>query len=375
MRASVPRLGLGIGWRPELAALVLRRPDLGFVEVLAENLPLEGPLPLPLVAARRRGVSVVPHGLGLALGGAEPLDPARLDRLAFLAERLEAPLVSEHVAFVRAGGLEAGHLLPVARTRASLEVLVENVGRAVDRLPVPLALEPIATLFEWPDAEIDEGRFLRELLDRTGAYLLLDVANVHANCTNFGGDARAALRAMPLDRLAYVHVAGGVERGGLYYDTHRHAVAPEVIGLLGEVAAMAGPLPAVMLERDGDFPTLAEVDGELDTIGGAARLGEPNRFAPSRPRQRRGAASAAQRAEVAAGQAALVSALVDGGPVPGGFDADRLAAASAVLAGKHRHGAGRRAPRSDPDHMLRWPAWNRQSPTRSRSKRRARRPS
>jgi len=332
----LPRLGLGVGWRKELAPLVLRRPDLGFVEVLAEQVPVDGPLPLALVEARRRGLAVVPHGLGLSLGGADPPEPARLDRLARLAERLDAPLVSEHVAFVRAGGVEAGHLLPVARTRASLEVLVENVGWAVERLAVPLALEPIATLFEWPGPEMGEAEFLTELLERTGAWLLLDVANVHANAANLGFEPLALLRALPLHRLAYVHVAGGVERDGIYYDSHRHPVPHEVIGLLGEVAAMAGPLPAALLERDGDYPMLAETDAELDAIAGAARLGEPARSRTVTPRPRLCGATAAQRAEVAVGQAALVAAVLDGGRVPEGFDADRLAAASAVLAAKRR---------------------------------------
>ena len=61
-----------------------------------------------------RGVPVIPHGVRLSLGGAEPVDPARVAHLAGLRRALDAPLVSEHIAFVRAGGREAGHLLPRA---------------------------------------------------------------------------------------------------------------------------------------------------------------------------------------------------------------------------------------------------------------------
>jgi len=66
---------------------------------------------------------------------------------------VDAPLVSEHVAFVRAGGLEAGHLLPVPRSSEALEVLTAHVRTVQAELDVPLALEPIATLFDWPDDE------------------------------------------------------------------------------------------------------------------------------------------------------------------------------------------------------------------------------
>ena len=129
-------------------------------------------------------------------------------------ERLGAPLVSEHIAFVRAGGVEAGHLLPVPRSREAVDAVVANVRRTQAELDVPIALEPIAALFDWPDDELDEGAFLTEILDRTGALLLLDVANVYANARNRGTDPAALLDRLPLERIAYCHVAGGAEHDG-----------------------------------------------------------------------------------------------------------------------------------------------------------------
>src|SRR5262249_37416215 len=159
----------------------------------------------------------VPHGVSLSLGGAEPPDPSRLEALGRLAERLGAPLVSEHLAFVRAGGLESGHLLPLPRTREALEGVVGNVRRAQAALPVSLALENIAHLFEWPGGEMGEADFLAEVLERADVLLLLDVENVYANARNHGFDPLAFLERLPLKRLAYVHVAGGVLKHGLYH--------------------------------------------------------------------------------------------------------------------------------------------------------------
>ena len=161
-RMSEPRLGLGIGWRPELALLCERRADLGFVEITVENFADGAPLPRSLRRLQERGVVVIPHGISLSLGGAEPVDQARIDRLARMAERCAAPLASEHIAFVRAGGVEIGHLTPIPRTRASVDAVVANVRRVRETLGVPLALENIAALFEWPDAEMDESEFVRD---------------------------------------------------------------------------------------------------------------------------------------------------------------------------------------------------------------------
>ena len=271
MSAAMPLpLGLGIGWRPELATFILERQDLGFVEVVAESVPPGRPLPLMLEALRRRDLPVVAHGIRLSLGSAEGPGAGHVARLAATAERLGSPLVSEHIAFVRAGGIEAGHLLPLPRTKEALEVLVANVRAVQPDLPAPLALEPIASLMEWPAPEMTEAAFLTELLERTGAWLLLDVANLYANARNHGaGDPQALLDGIPLERVAYVHVAGGVEREGLYHDTHAHAVPPEVTELLATLARRQVP-PGVMLERDDSFPPEEELGAELDRIARAA---------------------------------------------------------------------------------------------------------
>lgn len=270
------RLGLGVGWRPEIALPIERRTDLGFIEVLAEDLDASVALPAPIGRLRRRGVAIVPHGVSLSLGGAEPPDRGRLNALVQLAECLGAPLVSEHIAFVRGGGLEAGHLLPLPRTRAALELVVANVREAKAALPVPLALENIASLFDWPNAELDEAAFLTELLERADVLLLLDLANVYANARNRGDDPRRFLDRIPLQRIAYVHVAGGAERDGLYHDTHAHAVPAAVFDLLTELAARAD-VPGVLLERDDRFPPDTELNGELDAISAALARGTAKR--------------------------------------------------------------------------------------------------
>ncbi|WDZ84177.1 DUF692 domain-containing protein [Micromonospora cathayae] len=267
-RAAAPA-GVGIGWRPEIAGFVADLPGLRFVEVVAESVTPTGPLPAGLAELRRWGVTVVPHGVRLSLGGVEPVDPARLAHLAAVTELLDAPLVSEHIAFVRAGGVEAGHLLPLPRTREAVDVVVGNVRRAQAELPVPIALEPIAALFDWPDDELDEAAFVTEILERTDAWLLLDIANVHANARNRDADPLALLDRLPLERVAYTHIAGGTEHAGLYHDTHTHPVPPAVFDLVREVCARHRP-PALLLERDGHYPPAETLRAELDALAAAA---------------------------------------------------------------------------------------------------------
>jgi uncharacterized protein len=281
MSRGFGNLGLGVGWRPELALAIDRHPGLGFVELTAENHDPSRSLVEPVRQLLERGMRVVVHGVGLSLGGAEPPGQERLALLAGLARMTGAPLVSEHVAFVRGGGQEAGHLLPVPRTRESLEVLVENVNAARAALPAPLALENIAALVEWPGAELSEAELFAQLLERTGCGLLLDLSNVLANARNHGLDPLAYLDRLPLDRLAYVHLGGGVEREGVYHDTHAHPLDSCSLDLLEELAARV-EVPGAMLERDDVFPAAPELAAELEAIRAAAERGAARRAPATR---------------------------------------------------------------------------------------------
>ncbi|GCB45255.1 DUF692 domain-containing protein [Streptomyces sp. NL15-2K] len=358
------RLGTGIGWRPEIADAVERMPGIDWVEVVAENV-CPGHLPQSLLRLRERGVTVVPHGVSLGLGGADRPDSGRLTALAERAEALNSPLLTEHIAFVRAGGpltasprLEAGHLLPVPRTRDALDVLCENVRIAQDALPVPLAVENIAALISWPGEEMTEGQFLYELADRTGVRLLIDVANLHTNHVNRGEDPAAALAELPLEAIAYVHVAGGFERDGVWHDSHAHPVPRPVLDILTDLASRVSP-PGVLLERDENFPEATELEGELEAIrealekGGAkattrttpaAPVTPPTTTAADAPTDPAADPTAPTRQRLALAQTALLSALVAGTPVPEGFDRVRLGMQARALAGKRADVVSKVAP-------------------------------
>ncbi|MBY8843685.1 DUF692 domain-containing protein [Streptomyces sp. SP2-10] len=311
------RLGTGIGWRPEIADAVERMPGIDWVEVVAENV-CPGHIPESLLRLRERGVTVIPHGVSLGLGGADHPDEGRLTALAERAQALGSPLVTEHIAFVRAGGaltasprLEAGHLLPVPRTRDALDVLCENVRIAQEALPVPLALENIAALFSWPGEELTEGQFLAELVERTGVRLLIDVANLHTNHVNRGEDPAQALAALPLEAIAYVHVAGGFERDGVWHDSHAHPVPRPVLDILTGLASRLAP-PGVLLERDENFPEPVELERELNAIREAVTTGRTRateaaageRRRPDRPAEDETATGRAAEDETATGRAA-----------------------------------------------------------------------
>lgn len=243
---------------------------------------------------------------------------------------------------------------------------------AQDSLPVPLALENIAALISWPGEELTEGQFLAELVERTGVQLLIDVANLHTNHVNRGEDPAKALDELPVEAIAYVHVAGGVEKDGVWHDTHAHPVTRPVLDVLAELRSRIAP-PGVLLERDDDFPPAEELAGELTAVratleaAGQARSGSTSRTGASghgvapaaSPVESAddtttaatgtratdtGVATDGARDRAAVAQAALLSALVAGTPAPEGFDHRRLGVQSRALAAKRADVVAKVAP-------------------------------
>jgi uncharacterized protein (UPF0276 family) len=275
---------VGIGWRREMSGdLLVQQDAVAFVEVTAEGCTT--PEALRETRGLREIWPVAVHGVKTSLGSAEGFDRDRARKLAKVARDVRGACVSEHVAFVQARGVEIGHLTGLPFTREAVNVVARNVAGLRRLLPdVPLLLENVAWAFRWPDDAMDEGDFHAEVVAATGCDLLLDVGNLYANALNCGRDPVELLGRYPLERVAMLHVAGGVYEEGFYFDTHAHPVPEGVFDLVARVLSTAGDVPMV-LERDARFPVFAELTAELARLAEAAnRSGRrPARAEPRKP--------------------------------------------------------------------------------------------
>lgn len=262
----------GVGWRPGIADRILAaRERLDVVEIVAEDWMGR---PAREVAALRTLGAELPlllHGVSLGLASSSPVDGRRLDAFARVAE-IARPLVwSEHLAFVRGGGIEIGHLAAPPRCDATIEGTARNVASARRVLGSAPLLENVATLIDPPGCDRDEARFVADVLDAEDVDLLLDLHNLHANAVNFGFDEEEFLRTIPIRRVGVVHLAGGRSIGvpgnpgeTRILDDHLHSTPDVVFNLLEELGARAPRPLTVILERDGLFPPFEEILAELD---------------------------------------------------------------------------------------------------------------
>jgi uncharacterized protein (UPF0276 family) len=267
--------GAGLGLRSELSADLLLRPrSVDFVETVVEAC-FASPQARREAAAMAELWPVIPHGIKMSLGSADGIEEDRARRVGDLVRELRAPLVTEHVAFVRGGTREIGHLTPLPYTPDAVKIVARNVAAFRRHLPdVPLLLENIAWTFRWPDDSMTEADFYAAVVQATGCGLLLDLGNLHANALNDRRDPAQALLEFPLDHVGMVHIAGGIHEGGFYFDTHAHPVPDGVFRLLDLLCERRGAVP-VVIERDALFPPFAELERELVRSREAQKGGDP----------------------------------------------------------------------------------------------------
>jgi uncharacterized protein (UPF0276 family) len=260
--------GVGLGFRRELIpALKIRVPAaIGFFEIAPENwIGLGGALGRDLCEFIER-YPFVCHGLSLSIGGPAPLDEALLRKVRQFLDLHHIPLYTEHLSYCS----DEGHLydlLPIPFTDEAVKYVAERVRRAQDILERRIALENASYYVQAPITEMSEAEFIRSVLTEADCDLHLDVNNVYVNSINHAYDPVEFIRAMPTERIVYMHMAGHhKEAENLIIDTHGADVIDSVWSLLEHTYHIHGVAPT-LLERDFNIPPLRELMQEVERIG------------------------------------------------------------------------------------------------------------
>ncbi|NMZ12131.1 DUF692 domain-containing protein [Pseudomonas proteolytica] len=257
----------GLGLKSEHFQQVLATlPDIGFFEVHAENYMVAGGPFHHYLGLIREHYALSLHGVGLSIGGEGPLDHAHLARLAALVERYQPHSFSEHLAWSSHGPVFLNDLLPLAYDDATLKRVCEHIDQVQSTLKRRMLLENPSTYLQFQHSTLDETDFIREVIQRTGCGLLLDVNNVYVSCINHQQDPLAYLNALPLHSVGEIHLAGFAEDADslgdrLLIDDHGAPVDNAVWQLYQQALQRTGPV-ATLIERDNDVPAFSVLHAE-----------------------------------------------------------------------------------------------------------------
>lgn len=263
---SCPLQGAGLGLRrgflDELAST--DETTIDFMEVAPENwMEMGGSFGRKFAAMAER-YPMLCHGLSLSIGSPAPLDEHFLHRLKKFFDKHNIRCYSEHLSYCS----DDGHLydlMPIPFTEEAVHYVADRIKRIQSILERRLVIENVS-YYAAPGQELNEVEFITAIMQEADCDLLLDVNNVFVNSVNHRYDPMDYIKAMPTDRIAYMHIAGHYnEADDLIVDTHGANVIDPVWDLLDKTYAHHGVIPT-LLERDFNIPPLPELLNEVSTI-------------------------------------------------------------------------------------------------------------
>ena len=267
----------GVGYKAQHYSDIMESSGpLGWLEIHAENYMGDGGRPLAQLRhlAERFPISV--HGVGLSIGGEGDLDADHLARLKHLVSWLNPASFSEHLAWSTHDSHFFNDLLPLPYTPKTLDRVATHVQQVQETIGRQMLLENPSSYLAFAESTMSETDFLRELAQRTGCGLLLDVNNVFVSATNLKTSPQAYIDDFPLDAVGEIHLGGHDEDedetgAPLLIDSHGKAVVDPVWALLDYTLAKSGPKP-LLIEWDTDVPEWPVLADEIERADRALSL-------------------------------------------------------------------------------------------------------
>ncbi|CUH53356.1 MNIO family bufferin maturase [Shimia marina] len=249
----------GVGYKPQHYTSLIENPGtVGWLEIHAENYMGDGGRPIAQLRQLSERFPISVHGVGLSIGGEGALDADHLARLKHLVDWLNPTVFSEHLAWSTHEGAFLNDLLPLPYTQDTLNRVADHIDLLQETLGRQMMLENPSSYLAFDESTWSEPDFLREVSNRTGCGLLLDVNNVFVSATNLNYDPKQYIADYPLEKVGEIHLGGHDEDEDdhgkpLLIDSHGAPVVDPVWALLDHTLSLSGPRP-ILIEWDTDVP-------------------------------------------------------------------------------------------------------------------------
>lgn len=255
---------IGIGFRKDFSEELLASDVLkpAFIELAPENwIGMGGYWKKQLDKAAEK-YPITCHGLSLSIGSPDDLDLDFLHKIKKFIKQYNVQIYSEHLSYAKCDNAHLYDLLPIPFRKDAVKHIISRIKQVQDVLEMPLAIENVS-YYTPVAAEMDEATFISEIVNGSGCNMLLDVNNVYVNSFNHKYNAKEFITKLPLDKVAYIHMAGHEQISDtVIIDTHGEAVIDQVFDLFEYTTGLLKPVP-VLLERDFNIPELEELQGEI----------------------------------------------------------------------------------------------------------------
>ncbi len=258
---------IGIGYRRDFADEFLNNKEFNadFIELAPENWMNIGGFWKKTLNEVAEKYPITTHGLSLSIGSPDELDFDFLKNVKIFLDTYKVDIYSEHLSYSKCDNAHLFDLLPIPFREDAIRHIVKRIQLVQEVLERKIAIENVS-YYTPVAAEMDEATFIKTIVEEANCNLLLDVNNVYVNAFNHNYDANDFIKDMPLDRIAYIHIAGHTKVSeDLIIDTHGEDIIDPVYDLFEYTSSLMQPVP-VLLERDFNIPELKTLNIEMNRL-------------------------------------------------------------------------------------------------------------
>ena len=257
----------GVGYKPQHFSDIMQDASpVEWLEIHAENYMGQGGRPIAQLRHLAENFPISVHGVGLSIGGADPLDKEHLNRLKYLCDWLDPASFSEHLAWSTHDGHFMNDLLPLPYTAQTMQRVADHVNQVQDMIGRKMLLENPSAYLAFKESTLSEIELLNEVVNKTGCGLLLDINNVFISAMNQKTQPRDYIDQFPLEHVGEFHLGGHDEDEDetgamLLIDSHGREMAEPVWELYKYTLSKSGPRPS-LIEWDANVPQWPQLAAE-----------------------------------------------------------------------------------------------------------------
>ncbi len=258
---------VGIGFRKDFGEGFLNKELIHphFVELAPENWMGIGGYWKKILNQLAEKYPITCHGLSLSIGSPEEIDMNFLKDVKQFLKTYDVKIYSEHLSYSKCDNAHLYDLLPIPFTEDAVKHIAQRIRQVQDFLERKIAIENVS-YYTPVAAQLSETEFINAIVSESDCRLLLDVNNVYVNAHNHNYSAKDFLSQMPLNNVAYIHMAGHYQiSDDLIIDTHGENIIDPVYELFEWTIDKMNPVP-VLLERDFNIPELDDLQDEMNRL-------------------------------------------------------------------------------------------------------------
>jgi uncharacterized protein (UPF0276 family) len=256
---------LGLGLRaPHIPHILKTKPEVDYFEIISENFMGQNAKANRNLEAINEIYPIVLHGVSMNLGSADPLDWDYLKGVKALAQKIDAPFISDHLCWTGVEGEHLHDLLPLPHNEKMIKYLSQRIKEVQDFFEIPFGIENLSSYGVIPQSDLTEMEFYTGVIEESGCWAMLDLNNIVVSSKNHDFKSKDYVDKVNWDKVLQCHIAGhSASVDGVIIDTHDEPVCDNTWELY-KYAWQKSSGFKTLLEWDAKIPSFERVFEELN---------------------------------------------------------------------------------------------------------------